>query len=251
MRGPAIIVPAVVLATLAVTGCATKQFVREEVRQSEARSGAAISRLDTEVGQDRARLTGLATEVTDARVVADEASRRAGDAAIAAGTATAQAEEAAGKAAEATARADQASSLASQALARTEQTDQRLTRLWANRDKRQVADTVFVRFAFDKWHLDDSAQTALLDVLRQLTENPDLFVQLEGYTDSSGPEAYNHLLSQRRAESVRRFLVQKGVDLYRIHSIGLGDVNPLAGNQTKQGREQNRRVAVKLLVAAD
>ena len=70
-------------------------------------------------------------------------------------------------------------------------------------------------------------------------------VELEGYTDSVGDGSYNVQLSQRRAEAVRRFLVEKGVEIHRIHSIGLGDIKPSADNGTPKGREQNRRVMVR------
>ena len=53
------------------------------------------------------------------------------------------------------------------------------------------------------------------------------------------------------AESVRRFLVEKGVGLPRIHSIGLGDIRPGADNETKQGRDQNRRVSIRLYAPAE
>jgi OOP family OmpA-OmpF porin len=88
-------------------------------------------------------------------------------------------------------------------------------------------------------------------VAKQLEENPNLVVELEGYTDSQGASDYNVQLSQRRSETVRRFLVDKGVELHRIHSIGLGDVRPSADNNTPKGREQNRRVMVKIFAPAE
>ena len=108
-----------------------------------------------------------------------------------------------------------------------------------------------VQFEFDKWVLDDGTQTRLLALVKQLEEQPQLSVELEGYTDSIGAGAYNIQLSQRRAEAVRRFLVEKGVELPRIHSIGLGDIRPVADNKTKQGRDQNRRVSIRLYAPAE
>jgi len=58
-------------------------------------------------------------------------------------------------------------------------------------------------------------------------------------------------LSQRRVEVVRRYLVEKGVDLPRIESIGLGEAQPTADNKTAQGRAQNRRVVIRLFGPAD
>jgi OOP family OmpA-OmpF porin len=108
-----------------------------------------------------------------------------------------------------------------------------------------------VKFGFDKWHLDDRAETSLLEVVRQLQENPDVIVNIEGYTDGTGPAVYNVELSRRRAEAVRRFIVEKGIELHRVQTIGLGQARPAASNSTRQGRDQNRRVAVKLVMPAD
>src|SRR5262249_56189843 len=99
-------------------------------------------------------------------------------------------------------------------------------------NKGSGGDTVGIGLRFEKGELDDRGQTALLDVAKQLQENPNLMVELEGYTDSVGPMPYNVQLSQRRSEAVRRFLVEKGIEMHRINSIGLGDVKPSADNNT-------------------
>ena len=139
----------------------------------------------------------------------------------------------------------------SQALAKAEQTDSRLARLWANRNKRELVKTVVLNFGFANWVLDDRGETTLLGVIKELKENPNLSVDLEGYTDVTGPVPYNVELSQRRVEAVRRFLVEKGVELPRIHAVGLGQVNPVADNKTKEGRRQNRRVALKVFTPVE
>ena len=76
-------------------------------------------------------------------------------------------------------------------------------------------------------------------------------MELEGFTDNIGANTYNIGLSQRRAESVRRFLVEKGIGMPRIQSIGLGDIRPVADNKTKQGRDQNRRVSIRVYAPAE
>ena len=78
-----------------------------------------------------------------------------------------------------------------------------------------------------------------------------LVVDLEGYTDNVGDPTHNIQLSQRRSEAVRRFLVEKGVEMNRIHSIGLGDIKPSADNTTPKGREQNRRVMVRFFAPSE
>lgn len=142
----------------------------------------------------------------------------------------------------------EARSRADEAFARAEQVDGRLTRLWSNRHARDLADTVQVHFGFDRWDLNDTAQTALLSLVKELRENPKLVVDLEGYTDSVGTPEYNVGLSQRRVEAVRRYLVEKGIELPRIHSIGLGH---LSDNGKPEEQAKNRRVTLKLMVPKD
>jgi outer membrane protein OmpA-like peptidoglycan-associated protein len=132
------------------------------------------------------------------------------------------------------------------ARARAEEVDGRLTRLWTNRYDLKVADTVDVPFGFDRWDLGDRAQTVLASVLKDLRANPRLTVELIGYTDPKGARDYNYQLSQRRAEAVRRYLVENGVQLSRVRMVGLG---PLL--DTAIPPEQKRRVTVKLMVDQD
>jgi outer membrane protein OmpA-like peptidoglycan-associated protein len=236
---------------LLVTGCATKKFVQEEVAKSQERTGADVGRVDKSLGEEKARVDGLQKTLGETRTATEDAAKKAAEASTAASQAATRADEASAKATEAAGRADAAGATAKDALAKATDTDQRLTKLWANRDKRTLTDTVVVQFDFDKWMLDDGAQTRLLALAKQLQEQPQLTIELEGFTDSIGPVPYNIGLSQRRAESVRRFLVEKGVELPRIHSIGMGDIRPVADNKTKQGRDQNRRVSIRLYAPAE
>jgi outer membrane protein OmpA-like peptidoglycan-associated protein len=217
---------------LLIVGCATKKFVREEIGKTETRTGEAIGQVGGSLTQEQTRVDSLTGQVS-------AAGKRTDAAAALAGTAAQQADQAAQK-------AEQAGGVATQALARAGEADARLSRLWSDRNKRTLGATVTVLFAFDRWNLDDRAETALRDVARVLQENPNVMVDLEGYTDNVGPVPYNVTLSERRAEAVRRFLVEKGVEVQRIQSIGLGVFRPLADNKTKEGRDQNRRVVVKL-----
>lgn len=216
---------------LVASGCATKGFVRQEFQGRDAQ----LVRLEGDLGQERTRVDELGNKVTDARSRADDAARRA--------------EQAAGVGNQALGRADEATAKAGQAMAKAQDADGRLTRLWTNRNKRNVAETVVVHFRFAKAALDDRAQTALLDAVKQVKEDPNVLVALEGYTDPIGAAEYNLQLSQRRAEAVRRFLVQNGVDLHRIQSIGLGETPDQA--KSRRDREQSRRVVVQLMVPAE
>jgi outer membrane protein OmpA-like peptidoglycan-associated protein len=77
-----------------------------------------------------------------------------------------------------------------------------------------------------------------------LTKYPERTVAIEGYTDSVGSEDYNQALSQRRADSVRSYLVRAGIESGRLSASGMGKNDPVAGNDSAIGRQQNRRVAV-------
>jgi outer membrane protein OmpA-like peptidoglycan-associated protein len=242
---------AVVLLPLLGAGCATKTFVREEVGRAEAKLGADVGRVEGTLTEERARISSLSDRLGETRAVADSAAQKAVEASGQAQAAQARAEEAGTRAAQAHGRAEEAYAAAGQAQTRASEVDARLTRLWANRHKRVAGDTVVVLFRFNRWDLDDRAETALVELARQLQAHPQLVVELEGYTDNVGDPSYNVQLAQRRADAVRRFLVQKGVELHRIHWIGLGDIRPVADNATARGREQNRRVMVRVSAPAE
>ena len=81
----------------------------------------------------------------------------------------------------------------------------------------------------------------LVDFLREYTDRT---VLIEGYTDSTGTQAYNQDLSQRRAESVRGYLSAHGIAYARLSASGKGMNDPVAGNDSATGRQQNRRVEI-------
>jgi outer membrane protein OmpA-like peptidoglycan-associated protein len=250
MRARSIAILLVALPIVAA-GCATKKFVREEVGKSEAKLGADVGRVEGAVAQERTRTTALTDQLGQTKVAVEQADGKATEATTLARTAQTRADEGVTKAGQAQTRADEAHASATQANAKADETGARLTRLWANRNKRVPGESVAILFRFDRADLDDRGQTALLDLAKQLQENPNLMVELEGYTDSVGDGSYNIQLSQRRAEAVRRFLVERGVELHRIQSIGLGDVKPSADNGNAKGREQNRRVMVRTFAPAE
>jgi outer membrane protein OmpA-like peptidoglycan-associated protein len=75
---------------------------------------------------------------------------------------------------------------------------------------------------------------------------PETSILVEGHTDSSGPENYNQQLSERRANSVKDLLVQRGVQEHRVNIIGYGEGRPLVTNATPEGRQMNRRVEIRI-----
>lgn len=106
------------------------------------------------------------------------------------------------------------------------------------------ADTFF---DFDKTEIKPDGRQMLDELVRQI-EQLDLEVILAvGHTDSIGTEAYNMGLSQRRAESVKNYLVSRGVDPNRIYTEGRGEAEPIASNATAEGRALNRRVEIEVV----
>ena len=81
---------------------------------------------------------------------------------------------------------------------------------------------------------------------RVLVQYPDTIIQVAGHTDSTGSESYTLSLSQRRAETVRQLLIQRGVAPSRIIAIGYGETMPRASNSTASGRQMNRRVEIRI-----
>jgi len=132
------------------------------------------------------------------------------------------------------------------AMTRAEGVDGRLTRLWSNRYKQKVVDTVDIYFAFAKADLSDGAQIALLGVVKELQDGPTLVVRLRGFSDPAGARDYNYGLVQRRVEAVWRFLETKGVELSRVQEIRMG---PLDDRGTPE--DKKRRVTVTVLADAD
>src|SRR3989442_10853886 len=177
---------AVTAAGLVLSGCATKDWVRDMMGKSAADT-------DSKIGEQKIRVEGMGfrmAKVEERTTAVEQQATRAGE------------------------RADAAHG-------RVEAVDQRLTRLWSNRNKRQDVESMDVIFGFDRWELDDGAQTTLLGFIKELQANPNLSVDLTGYTDPTGGLPYNIGLSQRRVGAGRRLLVFKGGGLPRAPATRL------------------------------
>jgi peptidoglycan-associated lipoprotein len=106
-----------------------------------------------------------------------------------------------------------------------------------------------VKFGFDTSDLSPEAKAALDEFAQQLkAENQGVYIEIQGHTDSVGSEKYNEELGLLRAESVRRYLSQQHqFPLHRINVISYGETAAVADNSTREGRSQNRRVALVVL----
>jgi outer membrane protein OmpA-like peptidoglycan-associated protein len=103
-----------------------------------------------------------------------------------------------------------------------------------------------ILFAFDSDALLPESTPVLTDMVSTLENHPELAIVIEGHTDSVGDDAYNLDLSERRAGSVVAYLVENGIDAGRLLAEGKGESEPMADNATPEGRQQNRRVVVRL-----
>ena len=103
-----------------------------------------------------------------------------------------------------------------------------------------------VLFDFDSANLKPEAQ-AELDKAYEIIKADDLTIEIQGHTDSIGAEKYNQGLSERRANTVKAYLVEKGIDENRLTTLGYGESKPAASNETKEGRMKNRRVQFKAI----
>jgi outer membrane protein OmpA-like peptidoglycan-associated protein len=106
-----------------------------------------------------------------------------------------------------------------------------------------------VKFGFDTSDLSPEAKAALDQFADQLAqENKNVYVEIQGHTDSVGSDKYNEELGLLRAESVRRYLSQAHkFPLHRINVISYGETAPISDNSNREGRSQNRRVALVVL----
>ncbi len=111
----------------------------------------------------------------------------------------------------------------------------------------KITFTSGLLFDVDKADVRPEAKVELTDLSRVLNKYADTNVLIEGHTDSTGPEDYNMGLSQRRAQSVANFLAMQAVASKRFSVIGYGEMQPVAANDTQQGRQLNRRVELAIM----
>ncbi len=140
------------------------------------------------------------------------------------------------------AEAADAASLASQEAAELQR---QIALLQAEATDRGIVLTLGnVLFATARSELKPNATDSLNKLVAFLNQYPDRKVAIEGHTDSVGSDASNQALSQRRADSVRSYLIQQGISAQRISAIGRGENYPIGDNNTETGRQVNRRVEV-------
>jgi len=121
--------------------------------------------------------------------------------------------------------------------------DVRISRLEKMVSIRLDAD---ILFGIDSPSLSEQALAVLDEIYQRLLDEPQLKVRIIGHTDSTGPAAHNQRLSERRAERVANYLIERGIPGDRISTLGMGENDPIAPNDTIEGRRLNRRVDLEL-----
>lgn len=99
-----------------------------------------------------------------------------------------------------------------------------------------------INFKFNSDEITEPSKKILDNVVYVLTKKGDVKLEIQGHTDSDGPDVYNQDLSERRAESVKKYLVENGISADRLTTKGYGESKPIAENDTKEGKAKNRRI---------
>ena len=221
-------VPIAMLVVGGSTACATKKFVRTSV--GEVNDKVDSLGKSVEETQERTRRNeGRISEVDQKAIAAGQAAQQAN-------TAAAQANTAAG----------QAASAANVAGSKVDAIDKASRRL--------VYEVVLSEdqgnFKFGKTTLPTEAKQKIDEMVAQLKQDPkNIYLEIEGHTDNIGPKTINDKVGLERAQAVQRYLYEQyQVPLHKMNIISYGQEKPVAPNKTKEGRAQNRRVVIKVLV---
>ena len=213
------------------SACATKGYVREQV-------GTAETKLATRVDGTESALKDT-NDKTAANAQAIDASRK-------------DIQGLDGKVVQVGALAADAKKQAESASEAVRDTDSRLQALntrMTNRNKFAMVETKSVYFDFDKAALRDEGVNDIEEVAKALKADPNAVVELQGFADARGAERYNYQLTRERVDAVARYLVQRhGIELRRIHTVGMGKVVLAAGERGgNEAYAKARRVDIKLL----
>ncbi len=248
------------------------------VKQKAEDEAQAQAAADKKAAEDReAKARADAESQSERRVEAEEAQKQAEAAKAEAEKMKAEAEQAAAEAARQQAEAEKAkaeavaqqqalaaeTAKAQQAAAQSEQLRQQaekekqelrarllqqLNTILSTRDTARglIANMSDVLFKSGSFELLPGARERLAKISGIVLAYPSLHLQVEGHTDSVGGDDYNQQLSEHRAEAVRDYLVQQGISAPSIEAKGFGKTEPIASNETPEGRQQNRRVELVL-----
>lgn len=205
---------------LGSVGCATKKFVRNQVSARVTPLEQRTGELEETSRRNNQDLGRLSTDVTEVRGRADRAQSQA----------------------------DSALSRADQANTRVSGAEQSVSDLRTNLDNYSLQNTASVHFKFDSYELTPETKESLDQLASQIKDRENFILEIQGFADWVGNDAYNNQLTQKRADAVRRYFAEQyNIALFRMHILGFGKIRPVADNTTRQGRAENRRVEIRLL----
>jgi len=247
LRNAAVVVGALTVLSLASVGCATKKHVREaiapvqnQVNQTQSQVTTLQGTVQKQGDETKQAVGDLDRQVATADEKATDAGRKAAEAAEAAAKANSAAAEAARG-------ADSANSLAQQAQQGVTRLDTTLSTSLSNLDNYKLVDTKQVYFGLNRSTLTKDEQAKLDDAAQKIGGMKEYIVEIEGYADRTGDNAYNRELSRKRADVVVHYLaVEHDIPLRAIRTLGVGADFPDADNKTRAARKENRRVDVKI-----
>ncbi|MFP5277171.1 MAG: OmpA family protein [Acidobacteriota bacterium] len=217
------VVTAAALTVFGVSGCATKNYVKNQTAPLVNHAG----QLDQKTAQN-------SREIQDVNQRAQAGIQKA----------QGSAEQAAQSAQNAANQANQAQTAANDVAHRADSLESVVKGL---DNYKQMAD-VTVTFGFDKSNLTADAKQQLDNFASQISNAQSYILEVTGGTDTTGPAQYNYMLSQRRADSVVQYLAAKyNIPPHRFYLIGIGKDQQVAPDNTAAGRKKNRRVEVQLL----
>jgi len=216
----AIAVVGIALAVISGSACATKKYVRNRVNERVTPLENRTGELEETSRRNTQEIGRLSKDIDDVRQRTDRAQQQA----------------------------DRAASAAEQANTRVTGVEQSVTDLRANLDKYTVQKTVTVQFQANQSDLSPEATAALDELAGQIRDRNGFLLEIQGFASSEGKPEKNDMLSQARSEAARRYLAERhNIPLFRMSVLGFGTARPVASNETIEGREQNRRVEVRLL----
>jgi OmpA-OmpF porin, OOP family len=213
------------------SACATKEYVRTTVGTSETKLSQRVDGQETRLKETsdqtaansqaidatKQQVQGLDGKVGEVRAIATDAQKKA----------------------------ESASEAVRDADTRLQALNSRVT----NRNKYAMVETRTVYFDFDKANLKDEGVHELEDIAKALRNDMNAIVELQGYADARGSDRYNFSLTRERVDAVARYLVTRaGIDIRRIHSVGMGKVALASGERgNNETYAKARRVDIRLL----
>jgi OOP family OmpA-OmpF porin len=215
------------LALFIETGCATKKYVKrqidpvsgrvDELTEVSKRNENAIKDVDSRAQSGIQSVEAKASEVDSKAIAADQ-------------------------------KALEAQQMAKNAEGKIADEETSFNQKISNIDSYKPVENASVNFKFRQSKLSDEAKATLDQLAAKVKDQKGYVLEIQGFTDSTGTDAYNLVLSQKRSENVVRYLSQQHqIPLFRMFILGLGEAKQIEDNKTKKGRAANRRVEITLL----